>query len=310
MSELKPIKNQLQNLSTQASPSSTPGRMILKTCRRCQGEFQTEEHLYQVAGKRVELTKDHCLKCEEELAEAARRREEERQQIYVSQVRQSWRDKCGIEARFQTKTFDNFEAKKQPAAFELAKRFAERFPYHDPCGLASIYLFSEKPVYGVGKTHLAAAIGNYIIQNWDGSGYASCLFFFISEANFLLRVRASFNHRRFYEERHETEDEVYYALIRAPLLILDDIGKEETDRREDDDESTTSSKFVRRAYWQVINGRYEAHRPTIITSNYSIERLPTFLGGPCTERIIEMTQGNIVQLHGKSHRLLPWRRKV
>jgi DNA replication protein DnaC len=89
-------------------------------------------------------------------------------------------------------------------------------------------------------------------------------------------------------------------MIRTPLLILDDMGKTESGKRLDGE---LSSAFVRDAYWQIIDGRYQAQLPIVVTSNFPATVLTDYLGQPSAERLIEMTWQNVVRLKGKSQRI-------
>ena len=61
------------------------------------------------------------------------------------------------------------------------------------------------------------------------------------------------------------------------ILVLDDLGSEKP------------SDWVREKLFVLINARYEAELPTIITSNYSTADLVDRLGQRIVSRLIEMT---------------------
>lgn len=114
----------------------------------------------------------------------------------------------------------------------------------------SAQAFAEQPSgwlvlggsYGVGKTHLAAAIANYRADQ----GFPTV---FVVVPDLLDHLRATFSpgstvsyDRRFEEIRN------------APLLVLDDLGTQAT------------SAWVREKLYQLFNHRYNAALPTVITS--------------------------------------------
>ena len=79
------------------------------------------------------------------------------------------------------------------------------------------------------------------------------------------------------------------------LLILDDVGKERP------------SEHTREVYFYIIDERYKAGLPVVITSNLPLEGQPSLcdLMGPSTvDRLIGMTRGRVIELKGKSYRQL------
>lgn len=137
-------------------------------------------------------------------------------------------------------TFNLRRGEKLPAtdqrtleeAFELARTFSE-----DPDG----WLVLLGP-YGSGKTHLAAAIANY--QAGLGNDVM-----FVVVPDLLDHLRATFNpnspvpyDRRFEEVRS------------AGLLVLDDLGTQ------------AMTPWVQEKLYQLLNHRYNAALPTVITT--------------------------------------------
>ena len=125
--------------------------------------------------------------------------------------------------------------------FEAALHFAEK-PEH------KWYLLLGIP--GSGKTHLAAAIGNYRV----GLGGQVIL---VGVSELLDYLRQTFNptslvsyDRRFYEVRN------------TPLLILDALGDRDI-----------SSSWAEEKLYQILNYRYLTRLSTVITSSKSLEEL-------------------------------------
>jgi DNA replication protein DnaC len=124
------------------------------------------------------------------------------------------------------------ELKSLEKAFQACREFAE-----NPQGWLVLI-----GAYGCGKTHLAAAIANYRA----GLGY---LPIFVVVPDLLDHLRAAFSpnsparfDRRFEEVRT------------ASLLILDDMGTQ------------SMTPWVREKLYQLLNYRYNAELPTVITS--------------------------------------------
>jgi len=103
--------------------------------------------------------------------------------------------------------------------------------------------------YGCGKTHLAASIANErIAQNHPA--------LFINVPDLLDHLRATYSPTSdvSYDERFET-------VRTAPLLILDDLGTENT------------TPWAREKLYQILNYRYNAQLPTVITTNHQLEEI-------------------------------------
>jgi len=112
---------------------------------------------------------------------------------------------------------------------------------------------------GAGKSHLAAAIANTAASNGPGVAYASTP----DLLRFLRRGIAD-----------GAADERLDALMEVELLILDDLGAERMTAWADE------QLFV------LLNARYLAERPTVLTSNERADTLPARLHS----RIAELAQ--------------------
>lgn len=146
-------------------------------------------------------------------------------------------------------TFDNFDRRRVnlpleqrqnlEEAFRLAQNFAQ-----SPEGW--LVLQGEN---GCGKTHLAAAIANYQLQ-------VDKPVLFIVVADFLDHLRSTFS-----PESKVPYDEYFERVRKAPLLILDDFGEQ----------STTA--WAQAKLYQVINYRYNANLPTVITTCFTLDEI-------------------------------------
>jgi DNA replication protein DnaC len=159
-----------------------------------------------------------------------------------------WRDSVGhhrlleaaIPTRYQHCTIANFTVYNESLerAVAQARHVAESFPV-----VAKGLFLEGQP--GVGKTHLAVAVLRQIIQTTGARG----LFY---DTRDLLRVI-----RSTYEPSiRTTELEVLRPVMRADLLVLDDIGAEKT------------SEWVEETMNLIVNTRYNERRLTVFTSNY------------------------------------------
>jgi len=101
--------------------------------------------------------------------------------------------------------------------------------------------------FGCGKTHLAAAIANERIAQGQPA-------LFVNVPDLLDHLRATYSPASpvTYDERFET--------VRAtPLLILDDLGTE------------NATSWAKEKLYQILNYRYNAQLPTVITTNHRLE---------------------------------------
>jgi len=97
--------------------------------------------------------------------------------------------------------------------------------------------------YGVGKTHLAAAIANHALRR-----QIQVLFSIVPDL--LDHLRSTFG------PSSEVEYDERFEMIRTvPLLVLDDLGTENT------------TPWAREKLFQIMNYRYNDALPTVITSN-------------------------------------------
>jgi DNA replication protein DnaC len=104
---------------------------------------------------------------------------------------------------------------------------------------------------GCGKTHLSAAIGNYQLQKGNPV-------YFKVVPDLLDHLRSAFG-----PESRATYDEIFERVKNAPLLILDDFGEQ------------AGTPWAQEKLYQVINYRYNAQLPTVITSCFSLEDIET-----------------------------------
>ncbi|MBL8055619.1 MAG: ATP-binding protein, partial [Anaerolineales bacterium] len=103
--------------------------------------------------------------------------------------------------------------------------------------------------YGCGKTHLAAAIANHALSH----GHAAL---FLNVPDLLDFLRETFAPRA-----ETTYNQRFDEIREAPLLVLDDLGTE-----------SPTAWAVEKLY-QLLNYRYNAKLPTVVTTNKRVEEL-------------------------------------
>lgn len=171
-------------------------------------------------------------------------------------------------------TFDNFmpqglgisveKQKNLQHAYDLAFQFAE-----EPRGWLLL-----KGGFGAGKTHLAAAIANYRLQSGQPA-----LFIVVPDLLDYLRATYSPNSAVTYDERFE-------SLRGAPLLLLDDYG------------AHSATPWAQEKLFQLLNFRYNAQLPTVITTNQELEEIDLRL----RSRLADVTLCQIVHINAPDFR--------
>jgi len=102
---------------------------------------------------------------------------------------------------------------------------------------------------GCGKTHLAAAVANARIARGEPA-------LFVVVPDLLDHLRAAFG-----PTSDVSYDELFENVRSAPLLILDDLGTQ------------SSTPWAREKLFQLLNARYNARLPTIVTTNCALDDL-------------------------------------
>lgn len=167
-----------------------------------------------------------------------------------------------IPKRFGQKTFADFVVSNpaQQIALEACTDYVDNFSKHRREGRCMLLLGKV----GTGKTHLAIASANHLINECMVKAVYRTVGTLISE------IRATFN-----ERSGESEAHILREVIGADLLVLDEVG------------ATKQSEFELATLFSIINGRYEQCRPTIIVSNLSPAELNDAIGARCVDRIRE-----------------------
>lgn len=181
--------------------------------------------------------KQEKIKKEKELAEEQELRKQKIESIL---------GKSGIKKRYLSRTIDSFSVTAEnKRSFEVATDYIKNFREYFTQGKG---LYLEGPC-GTGKTHLAIAIALAIINTGVP---VICK----TSIDILGDIK------RCYERNSKvTEEEVLEAYKTVDLLIIDDLGKEQV------------TEWSVPVLYSILNERYEALLPTIITTNYNTTAL-------------------------------------
>lgn len=160
--------------------------------------------------------------------------------------------------RFTDRTFDNFSKSGREDIYKAAWSYAERDNLFDSSKNCLLFLGGV----GTGKTHLAAAISNVLIER----GIPTLFGTFVDH---LQKIKDEFN--------NTTLDTYLSKMKSTPMLVIDDLGKER------------KSDWTQSILFDVINYRYEHLLPTIITSNLMDNDLMNYVGNATASRLNEMS---------------------
>jgi len=268
-----------------------------RTCIDCGKEY--ESHEAQILGMKnpIIFGGGRCPDCAKKKMQEEEEKEAKLRELELNNKREQWRKSCGIPIRFMAQRFETFKSNRSKSLSEACKDcvdYVAKYPLRGYHGYRSLILYSQG-VWGVGKSHLASSIAHGVLDKWQGEiGY--CPVRYTSEPNLFMRIRNTFS-RHPQEEYHETEADVYRELTTTPLLIIDDMGKEEV----------SDPRFVQRVLFTIINGRYDNMLPMVITANLNTDMLERHLGGDrgnsaAVDRLAEMTGNNFREIIATSYR--------
>jgi DNA replication protein DnaC len=168
-------------------------------------------------------------------------------------------------------TFDTVELGtrdtfSEPSSFREAYHAAQRF-VTDMQG----WLVLCGPS-GTGKTHLAAAVGNALVE-------ADQPVRFVSVPDLLDHLRSAFD-----PAVGAQYDEIFLQAIEAPVLILDDLGAQ------------SSTAWADEKLDQILTHRYNRRLPTLVTTGMRFDelgdRLRTRLGDPYFSNVVNIKAGS------------------
>lgn len=192
----------------------------------------------------------------------------------INKKANSIRERSNLGKRFMTRTFDTFEVNADnEMAYHLSKKCAEMIISHKPYDRCGLVITGNN---GIGKTHLSASIANKCID--EG---VTTLFSTFTD---ILNAEK----KRINGEANAFDPTVPNCEL-VPLLIVDDLGKEKT------------TEWSNEVLFKIINSRYEAMRPTIITTNMSLADMYKSLDKAVFSRLYEMCK--IVEINGNDKRM-------
>ncbi|MDP8948746.1 MAG: ATP-binding protein [Actinomycetota bacterium] len=250
-------------------------RLDDKVCPHCGRELQAEwvefpPALQRKYGKPGEWYYHACTpECEKKNDQ--REWEHMRRDARVATLRK----RSGLSKRMRGYTFANFKPYVSPSAARAAEKvenYLKSWEENRESG-RGLYFCGD---VGTGKTHLAVAVMNELIQRRRVPSL------FVTVPEFLDNLREA------YMIPGRDLDEWMDAVKNAPVLVLDDLGAEKP------------NPWVRERLFVVVNHRYREALPTIFTSNIGPRDLASQLGERTASRIIAMCEW--ISLEGEDYR--------
>lgn len=204
-----------------------------------------------------------------ECEEARKAREEERKRAEAKQLEADKRDFYERLARAGVKE------RYKKAEHELASKMTAKVLDGE-----SLYIWGP---FGTGKTHLASAIARKLV-------WAKKRVRMLTGIDLIMELQSTYG-------SSSSEANVMNKFATCPVLIIDDLGKE------------PPSDWVLSRLFSVVNARYDAMLPVIITTNYERGKLVERMGKhgdhdtaeALVSRLCEM--GETVPLSGDDRRL-------
>lgn len=190
----------------------------------------------------------------------------------------------GVPLRYLHCTLDNFQPiGKRKILLDKVRGYLDR-QLEKTGKLAKEGLFLIGP-NGTGKTHLAVAVMRELILK----GIESCRF--IKVPKLLFEIRKTFR-----DGYRNTEGEFVEKFENYTYLVLDELGVEKV------------TDWSLQDLYLVIDGRSNNLRPTIITSNLSLDEIEKHLDSRFSSRIVEMCR--VIKIECEDWRLLARRQKL
>lgn len=270
-------KQILENISRQCTSQTKDNAIIgddgLPHCKVC-GDLLVTEEVIPVFNKRMPVVCS-CFK-EREQAE----KEQKALQRKLNTVNEL-RKASLLGEKYKDVTFRTCDMSVDKS-FQNTMQRCKKF-----CEISDEVLVNGYGMYiygasGVGKTHLTACMCNELI-----SQCRQCLFTNFFEISKM--IRSTFN-------RNSDSEATIKKISKVDFLFLDDLGTERLKKGNED-------MWLQEQVYDIINARYNNRKPTIFTSNYSLNELITERGmmEKTVDRILEMSTA-IIKVTGQSYR--------
>ena len=173
-------------------------------------------------------------------------------QVWTVEQKSLLESQGGLELELlRSMTFDNFDYKRLDLPLEQRQNLRQAFNLAVEFARSPEGWLIFHGVNGCGKTHLAAAIANS--RRTQGKPV-----YFVVVPDLLDHLRSTFS-----PDSKISYDEFSEKLKEVPLLILDDFGEQ------------SATPWAQEKLYQLINYRYNARLPMVVTTCLSLEEIET-----------------------------------
>jgi DNA replication protein DnaC len=194
---------------------------------------------------------------------------DERIASYEEIVVKRW-ENSNVGKRYMKCTFESYNPAGHERQVEVCRRFANDFENNTDGRGLMLY-----GTVGTGKTHLAAAVGNYIVYE---KGYDV---YFMPFTELLNNLKNNMNNKDYIKKFME-------RLYNADLLIMDDLGKEKY------------TEWAAEQLFSLLDNRYRDCKPVIVTTNYTPQQLSNRVDEAIMSRLIGTCA--LIGMNGQDYR--------
>jgi DNA replication protein DnaC len=186
----------------------------------------------------------------------------------LADIRRKRRMRAGVPPRFLAADLDSWDSsvyQGQGYAAEVCRFYLEKFPELRRSGSGMVFFGNA----GTGKTHLACALVNMLTDRGVDAHY-------VKYPSVLNRLRRCYSPRAFGpDERVETREGMISELADYDLLVMDEVA------------AVSGAADEIGLLYDIIDGRYECSRPTIICSNLNRDALIRLLSERLVDRLAD-----------------------
>lgn len=228
----------------------------MKKCEYCEKEYVKNnsnfiKKLSEAMKKRLEYIPS-CDCYEKKIEEEIELKELElSKQRKINRIKK-FKDISILDKKIESANFENAEMNKH---LKICKSYAEKFL--EKKLEVGILLYGS---VGTGKTYASSCIANYLMKN--------------NKTVMIMNLGLYLNKLK--REWAEAEADVLNYAKECQLLIIDDFGTEKV------------SEFVLEKVFNLIDTRYRAEKPLIITSNLNLDEIEERFGSRISDRIKDM----------------------